>query len=719
MGSRVCEACHQQAYADWKTSDHSRAMAIASTQTVLGNFTDVTVTFHSIESRLFQREGKFFIETLGADEKRHEFPISYTFGHFPLQQYLVKTNKGHLQALNIAWDSRARVVGGQRWIHLQPDESIDAASPFFWTRHLQNWNARCAECHSTNLKKNYDPREASYDTTWSEINVACEACHGPGSLHLERAQSSLLHKGSGLVTTPEQLHWEFKAGDPIAQTDGSSSYGYVNMCGGCHSRRAIIGGLDAKAAYHDQFQLALLEEGLYYPDGQIQDEVYVLGSFLQSKMHAKGVTCMNCHQPHSGKLILSGNNLCLQCHQAGEYDTRAHHFHPVDSTGSQCVGCHMPETTYMLVDDRRDHRFGTPDPNLSSVLGVPNACNNCHMGTSNDWASRTISSWIDAKKVSDSHSQVNARARVGDPATTRPILKLLADDSKPAILKATLLERMAAFPSRVSTEAAAHYLAHPDPIVRVGAIRSLHTAPTEVRWQLLAPLARDRSRSVRFEVALTLSTMATEVPIEKKHLFESLLDEYRKSLSLSLDMPSTRTTLGNLEISLGNEIAAQGEFEKALTIEPDYVPALLNLADLHRAANNEDKALRLLQQALKFAPDSGAANFSYGLSLVRQQKYDKALPYLKTATEQEDSQPRYAYVYAVALDSVSQTTAALAYLEQATHDWPNQFDLLMTQVLYMEKLNRTGDILTPLSKLSRIAPNAPGVRSRVTQYTQR
>ncbi|MBQ75471.1 MAG: hypothetical protein CMQ20_10685 [Gammaproteobacteria bacterium] len=699
-------------------------MAVASPRTVLGNFSDIKVTFHNIESRMFERESKFFIETLGDDKKLHEFQISYTFGHFPLQQYLVETKKGHLQALNISWDARPKEAGGQRWIHLQPGENITPGSPFFWTRYLQNWNARCAECHSTNLKKNYDADEASYNTVWSEINVACEACHGPGSLHVERAESLLLHKGSGLVNTPALLPWIFKEGESIAQLSGSRSENYasrhVDMCGGCHSRRSVIGDLDVQANYHDKYQLALLEEGLYYADGQIQDEVYVLGSFLQSKMHANGVTCMNCHQPHSGKLLLGGNELCAQCHLADKYDSKSHHFHPVGSTGSKCIECHMPKTTYMLVDDRRDHRFGIPNPGLSSKLGVPNACNKCHAGTSNDWASKAITTWLNDKPTpdSDSHSQVNARARLGDPIMTRPILKLLEDESTPEILKATLLEQLAAFPSRVSTEAAAHYLTHPDPLVRVGAIRSLSTAPDQIRWQLLAPLARDPSRSARTEVAVALATMATEIPQEQMHLFETLIDEYRKSLSFSIDMPSTQTTLGSLEMDLGNELAAQEAFEKALAIEPDYVPALLNLADLYRAGNNEGKALGFLQRAVKFAPDSGAANFSYGLSLVRRKKYDDALPYLKAATEQEDSQPRYAYVYAVALDSVSQTDAALSYLEQATHDWPNQFDLLMAQVLYMEKLNETADILTPLSKLSRIAPNAPGVRSRIAQYIQ-
>jgi tetratricopeptide (TPR) repeat protein len=313
---------------------------------------------------------------------------------------------------------------------------------------------------------------------------------------------------------------------------------------------------------------------------------------------------------------------------------------------------------------------------------------------------------------------VNAAARLGDPTMTRKILSVMADESKPPIVKATLLELLAVFPSRVGTEAAAKYLLDTDPIIRAAAVRSLGSAPPQFRWQQLSPLVTDPVKSVRMEVAIALSDMLTEIPLEKIGDFRKLINEYRDSLTPSIDMPATQATLGNLELNLGNPSAAENAYQKALTIEPLYIPALLNLADLYRATNNEEKANPLLQEALNFAPDSGATNYSYGLSLIRQQKHQDALPYLKAATEQQDSQPRYAYVYAVALDSVSLTDKALVFLEGANEKWPNQYDLLLTQILYMEKLNLTDDILRPLSRLSKIAPNSPAVRERVKQYVQ-
>ncbi len=716
IGTEQCASCHRQAYSDWKLSDHSKSMALASSESVLGNFDNSTVIFHNIKNRFYKEGTKYFVETIGSDGETNQFSISYTFGHYPLQQYLVEFENGHVQALNVAWDSRSKKKGGQRWIHLQPNENITADSPFFWTRHLQNWNSRCAECHSTNLQKNYDVLKNSFDTTWSEINVACESCHGPGAQHQRRAENGNLDQASGLVNLENNLKWEFSDNNPIALPVGNKSNAYIDMCGGCHSRRSIIADLDSGNNFHNQYRLALLGENLYHPDGQIQDEVFVLGSFLQSKMHASGVTCMNCHQPHSGKLLLQGNSLCAQCHLPGQYDTTKHHFHPVESAGAQCVECHMPENRYMLVDDRRDHRFGIPDPVLSEKLDTPNACNKCHKGTTTSWAISTLQEWRPISRSPDSWPLVNSSARLGDPTMTRPIISAIADETIPPIVKATLLEHLSIFPSRVGSDAAAKYLLDPDPLIRVAAVRSLVNAPPKIRWQHLSPLIVDPIKSVRIEVAAALSTMPTDIPLDKIGDFTVLIKEYRASLARSIDMPSTQSTLGNLELNLGNPGAAEKAYQKALAIEPLYIPALLNLADLYRATNREEEAIPLLLKALEFAPDSGATNFSYGLSLVRQEKYQAALPYLRAATEQQDSQPRYAYVYAIALDSVSLTDKAVIFLEKANQKWPNQYDLLLTQILYLEKLNLTEDILLPLSKLSKIAPGSPAVSQRVQKY---
>ena len=106
--------------------------------------------------RSSRRDGKFFVNTDGPDGKLADYEIKYAFGVRPLQQYLIELPGGRMQALGIAWDSRPKAQGGQRWFHLYPGQNIKAGDPLHWTGIEQNWNFQCAECHSTNLRKNFD-----------------------------------------------------------------------------------------------------------------------------------------------------------------------------------------------------------------------------------------------------------------------------------------------------------------------------------------------------------------------------------------------------------------------------------------------------------------------------------------------------------------------------------------------------------------------------------
>ena len=743
IGAEACGSCHQQQYQQWQQSDHHKAMDIATSDSVLGDFTNAKVRFHNIDSRFYQQGKGYFVDTLDETGNKKTFQIKYTFGFQPLQQYLIETNNGHIQALSIAWDSRSKAQGGQRWFHLQPDESITPEHPFFWTRFFQNWNSRCASCHSTNVDKNYNAQAHSYNTTWSEINVSCEACHGGGAKHLELTQlDKLTHMNNGFASQiPAALSWQFKLGDAIASADvesnpsiekssdsnvedsASTLNSNINMCGSCHALRTQLSDKPEGKDFHDTNRLQLLDEGSYFVDGQIRDEVFVMASFLQSKMHGKGVTCNNCHNPHSGKVLIEGNGLCAQCHKPEVFDTPEHHHHTAASIGAACVSCHMPTRTYMQVDDRRDHSFTTPRPDLSSTLGVPNACTTCHEGQAgkdNSWASEQFIKWgIKPGDDQAGHShwaKLHERARVGDVLVTRALTRMVEDASSPAIVRASLLQQIAAFPSRVSVETAQKSLQDENAMVRRGAVSALQALPAEARWKLLSPYLQDHSRSVRFQLAETLADVFVQLPGEQQRLLAPIIDEYRASLEVSADSPATQSAIANLELSLGNLVAAEKAYLQALRIEPDYVPALLNMADFYRGVGREGDAERLLKRALSIAPDSGEAQHSYGLLLIRKGDYKKALPHLKLALEQADAQPRYAYVYAVALDEAAQTRQAVNTLVAATNRWPNQYDLLMALVFYLEKTGNTFSIYKYISQLSAIAPADPEVKKLVGKY---
>lgn len=720
VGSKTCASCHSQQYDNWKKSDHFKSMLEANSDSVSGNFNDVKVDFHNIKSHFFKRDGKYWVTTANDKGEQKTFRIRYTFGHWPLQQYLIETVDGHIQAFNIAWDSRSKEQGGQKWFHLRAEEKINPQHTFYWTRHFQNWNSRCADCHSTNLTKNYDPVKHTYNTQWSEINVACEACHGSGSKHVSLVNKNKYSKNNtGFLNQSSQaLNWKFKKGEKISQPQGKKNTDHINMCGSCHALRTQLKDKALGENFHDSSRLRLLNQASYFADGQIREEVFVLGSFIQSKMHAKGVTCNNCHNPHSGKVIIKGNGLCSQCHKPEVYDTSDHHHHPESSTGAACVNCHMPNRTYMQVDERRDHSFTIPKPELSLELGVPNACTTCHKNEKqkdNEWASKTLSEW--GIKVNKNHwSKLNFRTQLADILVTRPLTQAVREDGLPEIVRASLLQNLSSMPSRVSTETAQQLLQNDNPLLRRAAVSVLQGMPAEVRWKLLSPHIKDPSLSVRYQVAVTLSDVLNQLPVEQQHDLSSLIKEYRESLAVSADSPATQLSIATLEIRLVNLNKAEQAYLHALRIEPNYVPALINLADFYRGTGQEEKSEPLFKKALRLSPDSGVAHHSYGLFLVRKQNYDGALPYLKDAVGQNDALPRYAYVYAVALDNIDKTDEAINVLIKANERWPNQYNLLMTLIIYLEKTDDTNSIYKYLSRLTAIAPNAEDVKQLVKKY---
>ena len=379
VGRSSCAECHQTQTASFTGSHHDKAMEVANDETVLGNFENQTLEHYGVTSRMFRDGTRFMINTEGPDGINRDFEIKYTFGYEPLQQYMVELEQegqlkdgeiGKLQVLRVSWDTL-----NKKWFYLTPPdvlEKLDPTDPLHWTGTTQNWNLTCAVCHSTNFKKNFDLETASYHSSFSEIDVSCEACHGPASYHVELA-------------TRKSLFWDRKHGFGLVNLKTKNNLPQIESCAPCHSRRTEIQeGFLPGCNFDEYFALQTVVEPIYHADGQIRDEDYVHGSFTQSKMFHNGVKCSDCHDVHSTKLIHSGNQVCTSCHQhpAGKYDTPSHHHHTPGTPGSNCVDCHMPQTTYMAVDKRRDHSFRVPDPTLSIETGTPNACTACHLDAS-------------------------------------------------------------------------------------------------------------------------------------------------------------------------------------------------------------------------------------------------------------------------------------------------------------------------------------------------
>jgi predicted CXXCH cytochrome family protein len=706
VGAQTCAGCHMAQFDAWKGSHHALAMQPATTTTVLGDFAGASLEHFGVATTFFRNGDTFMARTDGPDGALHDYPIAYTFGVYPLQQYLIAFPGGRLQALGIAWDSRPKEAGGQRWFHLYPGQQLKPGDPLSWIGRDQTWNYQCADCHSTDLKKNYDLAANTYATSWTDIDVACEACHGPGSRHVAWAKAHAEGESYPSGTDAARMgltnwlkptdtdHWEMNPETgitrrPLPNPPPRAGEGRVGVsteletCAACHSRRKVIAKNPTPGApYLDSYLPALLEPGLYHPDGQIDGEVYEYGSFLQSRMHAAGVICSNCHDPHSAKLRADGNALCAQCHLPEKFDVAAHHHHQPGNAGAQCVNCHMPTKNYMVIDARRDHSIRVPRPDLSVSLGTPNACSQCHADRPVQWAAETVAGWYPGGRQTAPHYGTALHAgRVGAADAEQQLDRLILDPSQPAIARASALKLLMPYASPASEPAIKAAIADPDPLVRMAAPRALPGTPPARFVHAAAPLLDDPVRAVRIEAARTLAGIdLLALTPEQQAAFVKATEELVAAEMVDADRPEAHLNLGLLDLRRRQLAEAEGEYRTALRLDPNFVPALVNLADLDRARGMDEEGAEFLRKALAIEPDNADVRYSLGLYLVRKHDYPEALDLLRRAHELMPDNARYAYVYAVALNSGGAAGEALALLEETHRQHPADRNVLMALV---------------------------------------
>lgn len=679
---------------------------------VLGDFGGARFTDGRITSTFFRRDDRFFVRTDGPDGTLQDFEITYTYGVEPLQQYLIELPGGRVQPLSIAWDSRPASEGGQRWFHLYAGQGVDHSDELHWTSRRQNWNFMCADCHSTNVKKGYDAQADRFQTTWSEIDVGCEACHGPGSRHVEWANASavwrsLVWSDNGLpaqLTEREGTSWTIGADGRPGRSAPRTTNVEIEVCAQCHSRRAqIADGYTAGAPFHDFYVLEPVIEGLYHPDGQQLDEVYVHGSFLQSRMYREGVTCSDCHDPHSQQVRAPGNRLCVRCHDAASYDTPLHHAHAEASEGSRCVACHMPEATYMVIDPRRDHAFQVPRPDRTVTLDVPNACTGCHTDRPPQWAADALRGRLgrDAagfQRFAEAFSAADQTAQ-GASAALRQIA---GDASSASVVRASALARLRDEADAYAIDAARAGLADPDPIVRWWALVVLEQLQPSERT-VAAPLLADPLRAIRIQAASVLAPAATLLAGAAREAFEGASEEFIASQQYNADRPENRLALGSFFAQLGRGEEAEAEYRAALRLSPRYGPAYVNLADLVRRQGREAEAQRTLREGLGVSPDDPALHHALGLSLVRSRDVAAAIEALARAAALAPERPEFAYSYAVALNRAGRTRDAIQALERARVRHPGDRDLLFTLATFHRDAGETDAAIRYARLLSELS----------------
>jgi len=725
VGSETCAGCHRAEAELWHTSQHQHAMDHATDKTVLGDFNDASFDYYGVHSRFFRREGKFLVETDGPDGKLAMFEVKYTFGIDPLQQYLVEFPDGRLQALSLAWDSRPKAQGGQRWFHLYPNEEIKHDDILHWTKLNQNWNFMCSECHSTGVRKNYDAVNDRFNTTWAEISVGCETCHGRGSHHVSWARDQQSwwpfgkheDKSKGLAVRFDErsdITWrqDSKTGNPQRNFTPPILRKEVETCGLCHARRAEFSEDWVPGQWlSDTHVVSELGRGLYYADGQMQDEVYNYGSFKQSKMFAAGVTCSDCHNPHSAKLRTAGDGVCLRCHSSDKYATAAHHHHDAVKTPVGCVSCHMPTRTYMVIDPRHDHSLRVPRPDLSVKLGTPNACNDCHTDKSAEWAASAIESWFGPNREGfQNYAGAFHAAWTDQPNAATLLAVVAADGDDPAFARASALTDLAPSLSPANVDSARAGLSDPDPMVRIGALDMLEGVSGAQIWPLASPLLSDPSRGVRIRAASLLAVVPTaNQPPADRERFEGAAAEFISAQRFNADRPEARAALGSFFAKRSRPAEAEAEYKAALRLSPQYAPAAANLADLYRAIGREADGESVLRAALLASPRDAGLHHALGLTLVRLKRADQALDELRNAAELDPGQARYAYVYGVALHSTGHIGEAMTELKENLTRHPGDRDTLLALISFSRGSGDISSALEYAERLALIAPDAPGL----------
>jgi tetratricopeptide (TPR) repeat protein len=607
-------------------------MEPANDTTVLGDFNDAVLAADGVTSRFFRRDGNYFIHTQDSDGAYRDFEVKYTFGYFPLQQYLVEFPGGRMQATRASWDVREK-----RWFHQYPGDTIVPNDWLHWTGNGQNWNTMCASCHSTNLVKNYDANADAYQTTWSEINVSCESCHGPGSRHIDYVNSKAYKRGQRI---PDAGLWYGR--DTITQRQ-------LHACAACHARKSDIAAQPMLTGeVMDDLIPQVISSDFYYADGQIREEDYEYGSFTQSKMFHQNVRCSQCHNPHSGKTYHSGNTLCLQCHKP-VYDSPLHHFHKPGTEAALCINCHMTVRTYMGNDHRRDHSFRVPRPDQSVNYATPNACTGCHKEKSNGWAAEAVKNWYGPERKHHFSDDLLPGSRL-DSGSVAPLVRLLGDTLQPAIARATAAYYLGSLPSARSAAALRKALTDRHAIVRYQALRAMADLPLEEWQQAAAPLLRDPVRAVRIAAADLFHPLpVANIPEADREVFALADKENKAYLHYQADFAVGNVMLGDYFLQGGDAAGAIPHYVRGLRKDSLMNYARFNLAVAYNTTGDNAAALRTLQTAAAIDPFNDRAFYTLGLLHVEMGNIEAALDYLDRAVGLNTTNPQVYYNYGLLL----------------------------------------------------------------------
>ena len=646
-GSESCRECHQEAFNQWTGSHHALAERLLEPEADRAAFDPPHEIRHGTQTSVARAVGdRFELETIGFGGSRESYPLQRAFGVSPLYQFLVPAKRGRFQVTELAYDPARK-----DWFDVYGDEDRRPGEWGHWTGRGMTWNVQCAACHNTRLVKGYDPKTDSYATTMAEMGVGCEACHGPLREHVEWQRSNTANPGL------DPSRYRLPAGSVLP------------MCGSCHSRRVeLTGNFQPGDNYFDHFNLTIVDDtDLYYADGQVREENFEYASFHSSRMYSKGVRCINCHEPHSGKPRFEGNALCMQCHKEDtehlkKIDPATHSHHKPGTPGSLCVDCHMPLTTYMERHPRRDHGFTIPDPLLTKTYGIPNACNRCHDDKTVDWTLAAVEKWYGSlmERAPRVRTRAISEARQGNEKAIEQVLDASLVEAHP-YWRAVLGGLLRLWPDDKRTvERLVELTRDEHPLVRGTAASALDRAVTidpESVEASLQPLLKDPVRMVRIAAAWSLRRTVDPGSRAGNDLWSSL--------QFNADQPAGQFQLGTYNFERGLPEAAVRFFERATLWDPNSAPLRDSYAICLSALGRARKASLELQDAVRLEPKNPFYLFRYGLSLSGVDDLDRAIEAFEHAVDIAPDFVRAWYNLALAWSKIGEHKKALESITKA------------------------------------------------------